>query len=94
MYYYFSISMTTSKQITIDTEKQNHGDWLKIFIPYPTLEKTVAYIQNCHGEIIKSVQLNEGNNAIDISHIDEDIIDVKIETPYEIILRKINITHL
>ena len=80
-------------QITIETEKQNHGDWLKIYIPYPTIEKATAFIQNSHGEIIKNVQLNEGNNAIDISNIADDIVDVKIDTAYEIILRKINITH-
>ena len=79
-------------EIFIQTEKQNHGHWLKIFIPYPTLEKTTASIQNSHGEIIKHVLLNEGNNAIDISNIKEDVVDVKIDTPYEIVLRKINIT--
>ncbi len=80
-------------EINIQTEKQNHGHWLKIFIPYPTNEKTTASIQNSHGEIIKHVKLNDGNNAIDISNIIEHIIDVKIETAFEIILRKINITH-
>ena len=72
---------------------QNHGDWLKIYIPYPITEKITASIQNSHGEIIKTLILNEGYNAIDISNIEENIIDVKIDTPYEIILRKINITH-
>lgn len=82
-----------NSEITIITENQNHGGWLKIFIPYPTTEKTTACIQNSHGEIIRYVKLNEGNNAIDTSNIKEDIVDVKIETAYEIILRKINITH-
>ena len=78
--------------ITILREKQNHGDWLKIFIPYAASDKTTAYIQNSHGEIIKHVYLNEGNNAIDISNIEEEMVDVKIETPYEIILKKIKLT--
>jgi hypothetical protein len=82
-----------TSEITIKTEKQNHGDWLKIYIPYPTKEKTTAYIQNSHGEIIKHVKLSEGNNAIDISNIEDDIVDVKVDTPYEIILRKIYIIH-
>ncbi len=84
--------MFTTSQITILIEKHNHGDWLKIFIPYPTAEKTSATIQNSHGEIIKHVKLNEGHNAIDISNVADDEVDVKIETPFEIILRKINIT--
>lgn len=84
--------MITTK-ITIVTEKHNHGDWLKIYIPYPTLEKTTACILNRHGEVIKHLLLSEGNNAIDISNIAEDVVDVKIDTPYEIILRKINITN-
>ena len=79
-------------EITITTEKENYGDWLKIYIPYPAKDKTTATVQNTHGEIIKHVKLNEGNNAIDISNIYEDIVDVKIDTPYEIVLRKINIT--
>ena len=81
--------MMMNSQITILREKQNHGDWLKIFIPYADLKKTTAYIQNSQGEIIKQVNLNDGNNAIDISNIKEDIIDVKIETFNEIILKKI-----
>jgi hypothetical protein len=84
--------MITSK-IIIETEDQNHGEWLKIYIPYPTQEKTTATIQNSHGEIIKHVKLKEGHNAIDISNIADDEVDVKIETANEIILRKINITH-
>ena len=78
--------------ITILREKQNHGDWLKIFIPYAASDKTTAYIQNSHGQIIKHVYLNEGNNAIDISNIEEDIVDVKINTPHEIILKQIKLT--
>ena len=85
--------MIMTSQITIEIEKHNHGDWLKIYIPYPTAEKTTASIQNSHGEIIKYLMLNEGNNAIDISNIEEHNVDVKIDTPFEIILRKINITH-
>lgn len=87
---YFSALMMTSL-ITILREKQNHGDWLKIFIPYAASDKILAYIQNSRGEIIKHVNLNEGNNAIDISNIEEDIVDVKVDTPYEIILKKIKL---
>lgn len=82
-----------TSQITIETEKQHYGNWLKINIPYPSLKKTTACLQNSHGEILKFVMLNEGNNTIDISNIVEEMVDVKIETPCEIILRKINITH-
>ena len=79
-------------EITITTEKENFGDWLKIHIPYP-IEKSTATLQNMHGETIRHVKLNEGNNAIDISNMKDKVVDVKIDTPYEIILRKINITH-
>lgn len=83
--------MMMTSLITILREKQNHGDWLKIFIPYAASDKILAYIQNSRGEIIKHVNLNEGNNAIDISNIEEDIVDVKVDTPYEIILKKIKL---
>jgi len=78
-------------EIRISTEKENFGDWLKIFIPYST-ERITACIQNSHGEIIRHVKLNEGNNAIDISSIEDESVDVKIDTPYETILRKVNIS--
>lgn len=84
--------MEIISEITITTEKENYGDWLKIFIPYHTTEKITAYIQTLHGEIIRHVKLNVGNNAIDMSSIEEKVVDVKIDTPYEIISRKINLT--
>ncbi len=90
---YFSISMLMMSEITIATEQGNHANWLKIFIPYSTSETTNACIQNLHGEIIKQVKLFEGNNAIDMSCIEEDTVDVKINTAFETILRKINIPH-
>ena len=30
------------KEIGIQVERQNHGDWIRIFIPYPSDEKMLA----------------------------------------------------
>jgi hypothetical protein len=81
--------MTT--EISIEVETQNHGNWIKIFIPYPSSEKMIATLQNVDGEVIKRVKLLSGNNAIDISQIIQSTILLKIESPFETISKKITL---
>ena len=83
-----------TKEIDIQIERQNHGDWIKIFIPYPTSEKMTATLQNVHGETIKRVKLSPGNNAIDISQVIYSTILLKIDTAFETILKKIQIKQI
>jgi hypothetical protein len=78
-----------STNISIQIETQNHGDWIKIFIPYPSSEKMIATLQNVDGETIKRVKLSSGNNAIDISQVIQSIILLKIDTAFETISKKI-----
>ena len=78
------------KEIDIQVERQNHGDWIKIFIPYPSDEKMLAVLQNEYGETIKRVKLTGGNNSIDISNITTASVNIKIETASETILKKLN----
>ncbi len=75
--------------ITISVEIQNHGDWIKIFMPYETTEKMFAQLQNDNGDTIKMVKLIQGNNAIDISNVEYQSINLKIETPLETISKRI-----
>ena len=82
------------KEIDIQIEKQNHGDWIKIFVPYPASEKMIAILQNENGETIKRVKLSSGNNAIDISQVIYSTILLKIDTAFETILKKIQINKL
>ncbi len=77
--------------ITISVEIQNHGDWIKIFIPYETTEKMFAQLQNDSGDTLKTVKLIQGNNAIDISTITNQYINLKVETQFETIFRKLNL---
>ena len=91
---YFSMAILMMREITILIEKGNYGDWLKVYIPYPTSLHTFVSIQNSNGEIVRQVNLKEGNNAIDICNIKDAVVDVKVTTPYETVLRKININHL
>jgi hypothetical protein len=79
--------MTT--EISIQVENQNHGNWIKIFIPYPSSEKMIATLQNVDGETIKRVNLLSGNNAIDISEIIQSTILLKIDSAFETISKKI-----
>jgi hypothetical protein len=81
----------TSDEISILLEIQNHGDWIKVFIPYSTTEKMTAHIQNDAGDILKMVKLIQGNNAIDISNVKNQTINLKIETPYETISKQIKV---
>jgi hypothetical protein len=78
--------------ITISVEIQNHGDWIKIFMPYETTEKMFAQLQNDNGDTIKKVSLIQGNNAIDISSVKNQCINLKIETQFETILKKIKLS--
>ncbi len=79
--------MTT--EISIEVENQNHGNWIKIFIPYLSSEKMIATLQNIDGETIKRVKLLAGNNAIDISQIIQSTILIKIDTAFETISKRI-----
>jgi len=81
-----------TKEIDIQIERQNHGDWIKINMPYRSTEETFALLQNEYGEIIRRVKLTEGNNSIDISNINSSFINLKIETPYETILKKLKLS--
>ncbi len=81
-----------SSAIRIQVEIQNHGYWLNVYITYQTDEEMVAKLQNENGEILKKVTLKEGNNSIDISNIKNKIVNLKIETPYETILKKLNLS--
>jgi hypothetical protein len=81
-----------TKEISITIELQNHGNWVKIFIPYSAPTKMMAILQNDYGEILKSVSLAEGNNSIDISNIKNSFVNIKIETPYETILKKLKLS--
>jgi hypothetical protein len=83
-----------TKEIDIQLEKQNQGDWIKIFVPYPASEKMIAILQNENGETIKRVKLSSGNNAIDISQVIYSTILLKIDTAFETILKKIQINQL
>lgn len=81
----------TSDEISILLEIQNHGEWIKVFIPYSSTEKMSARIQNDAGDTLKVVKLIQGNNAIDISNVKNQCINLKIETQFETIFRKINL---
>jgi hypothetical protein len=78
-------------EISIEVETQNHGDWIKIYIPYPTSEKMIATLQNIDGEVLKRVKLLSGNNAIDISQIIQSTILLKIDSPFETTSKKLTL---
>ena len=77
--------------ITIEVEQQNRGAWIHVCIPYASAKKNKALLQNEAGEILKSVQLVEGNNAIDISGIRGPMVILKIETAFETVLKNLKI---
>ncbi len=78
-------------EIAIQVERENHGDWITVHIPYSTPESMFGALQNDRGETIKRLKLKEGNNSIDISNIKYNCIHIKIETPYETIFKKLNL---
>ncbi len=82
--------MTTS-EISIGIELQNNGHWLKINIPIYMEGNTKALLMNESGDILKQVALQKGLNAIDISQINLPNINVKIDNPFETILKNIQL---
>ncbi len=80
-----------TSEISIQVETQNHADWIKIYIPYPSSEKMIATLQNVDGEVLKRVKLLSGNNAIDISQIIQSTILLKIDCPFITISKKLNL---
>lgn len=81
-----------TRDISIQIEKQNYGYWLTIYIPYASDEDMKGILKNGNGEILKNVKLKQGNNSIDISNIKNTSINLKIETAYETILKKLNLS--
>ncbi len=80
-----------SKQIEVAIEKMNRGNWLKVFIPYNTQKEMTATLQNHGGETLKKMKLESGNNLIDIEAIARQTISIKIDTPFETILKELNL---
>ena len=75
-------------------EQQNHGCWLKIFIPAMAEAGSLATIQNNRGSTLRDVRLNRGNNAIDISLLEDSALQVKVETGSQTILKTVQISGL
>lgn len=73
----------------IELEENNRSRWIKVFVPQKAIPGSSASILDKQGAVLKQLSLNAGYNAIDISQVSEDIIDIKIETPYETILKEI-----
>jgi hypothetical protein len=78
-------------QIELEIEKMNHGHWLKVTIPYTTNIIMTAMLQNSKGEMLKIVKLVTGNNLIDIETITEQNVRIKIDTPYETLLKELTL---
>jgi len=80
-----------SNQIELHIEKMNHGNWLKVSIPYTTTQAMTATLQSNSGELLRSVSLMTGNNLIDIESIKKQSVHIKIDTPFETISRELNL---
>lgn len=83
--------LLAENNIHIQLDKQPQGNWLSIFIPQHQQQKNLAVITNEQGETLKRVNLQEGNNSVDISTLTDNYLHIKVETQQEIILKKIKI---
>lgn len=77
--------------VTIEQEENNRSRWIKVFVPTGAMEGSSVSIQDKQGALLKRISLNAGYNAIDISEVSETRINIKVETPYETILKEINL---
>ncbi len=77
-----------AKQIEFSVEKVNHGNWLRISVPYHATTGMTATLQNQRGQILKTALLLTGNNLIDIESMAPQAVVIKIDTPYETLLKE------
>jgi hypothetical protein len=80
-----------NQEITIKAEFVNKGRWIKVNIPVAQPVTASAVLSADSGEVLKKVTLQEGNNAIDISGISGNSINVKVETFNQTILKNIKL---
>ena len=80
-----------SPQIEVAIEKMNRGNWLKVYIPYSTDMTMTATLDDMKGETLKIVKLATGNNLIDIESILKHSVRIKIDTPFETILKELEL---
>lgn len=81
--------METKDSIIIEQEQAYKSRWIKVYVPHFLKDGSSVSIQTRNGAVLKRLSLNEGYNAIDISSIDETTINIKVETPFETILKEI-----
>lgn len=75
--------------VRIEQEENNRSRWIKVFVPDAAATGSNASILDKQGAVLKRLSLNAGYNAIDISQIIEEPINIKIETLYETILKEV-----
>jgi hypothetical protein len=75
--------------VTIEEEQHYRSRWIKVYIPQHQQQLCSASLQNKQGVLLRRISLNTGYNAIDISHITDTPISIKVETPWETILKEI-----
>jgi hypothetical protein len=80
-----------TEMVTIEQEENNRSRWIKVFVPQKAREGSSATIQDKQGALLKRISLNAGYNAIDISGIIINPFIIKVETPYETILKEIKL---
>jgi hypothetical protein len=78
-------------EINITVERLNHGDWINIYIPKSMGDNVFAEIQNNRGELLRKLTLAEGRNLIDISFVTDKELNIKIESAYHTLLKKIEL---
>jgi hypothetical protein len=79
------------QQIEIAVEKMNRGNWLRIVIPYKTSTGMTATLLKPGGETLTTMFLETGNNLIDIGAFTQQTINIKIDTPYETLLKELKL---
>ncbi len=75
--------------IKIEVDRQNHGQWIRIFLPFFSQKASTAIIRDEAGQTLMQVSLSQGHNALDLSGISETVVFLKIETEYETAFRRI-----
>ena len=80
--FYFSLTIMTGNAIVIEQERHFSGHWLKVSMQNAG-KPGKLYLLNSSGRLLRQVVLTATCTVIDISQLEEQQVQVRVETVHE-----------
>jgi hypothetical protein len=78
-------------KVLIEQEVQFRSRWIKVYVPPYSEQRCTASLLDKTGAELRRFFLNAGHNAIDVTDLKENPVHIKVETPFETVLKEINL---